>query len=293
MNVYRSVAGANSRRSMKTSLHFRILSQPDELTCGPTCLQAVYRFFGDDVPLETVIADIPSLDEGGTLAVLLGCHALRRGYTATIYTFNLKVFDPTWFNGRRVLHAGQDLETSAQHWRRVARKGREMRFQVGDDQAPQSEHLSDHQKFLIERLSRQQEIKESQKLKFACRSYAEFLSLGGQVAMHDLNTGLISHYLDRNIPVLTGLSATYLYRCEREIARNCKPDDVRGVPTGHFVVLSGYHPSKGTVSVADPYLANPLGDENYYDVHVERLICAILLGVITYDANLLIVQPSP
>ena len=32
-----------------------------------------------------------------TLAVLLGCHALRRGYEATIYTFNLQVFDPTWF----------------------------------------------------------------------------------------------------------------------------------------------------------------------------------------------------
>ena len=69
------------------------------MTCGPTCLQAVYRYFGDDLPLEQVVAETPSLAEGGTLAVLLGCHALRRGYQATIYTFNLDVFDPSWFEG--------------------------------------------------------------------------------------------------------------------------------------------------------------------------------------------------
>lgn len=277
---------------MKASLQFKILSQPDDTTCGPTCLQAVYRYFGDDMPLEALIADIPSLDEGGTLAVLLGCHALRRGYQATIYTYNLKVFDPTWFYGRRVLHGGRDLESGARPWRPLVRSEHDQRFRLGDDSAA-AEQLSDRQQFLIDRLNRQLESKDSQKVKFACRAYAEFLSLGGQVEMHDLNVGLIAHFLDRGIPVLTGLSATYLYRCEREIARNCKPDDIRGVPSGHFVVLCGYNAVSGSVSVADPYLANPLGAENYYDVHVERLICAILLGVITYDANLLIVHPRP
>jgi hypothetical protein len=74
-----------------------ILAQPDNLTCGPTCLHAVYRFFRDQLPLEQVIQETPQLFEGGTLAVLLGCHALRRGYDVTILTCNLQVFDPTWF----------------------------------------------------------------------------------------------------------------------------------------------------------------------------------------------------
>src|SRR5207249_1468324 len=61
------------------------------------CLHALYRFHSDEIPLETVVAEVPSLEEGGTLAVLLGCHALKRGHDATIYTCNLEVFDPTWF----------------------------------------------------------------------------------------------------------------------------------------------------------------------------------------------------
>jgi hypothetical protein len=87
--------------SMDTRLAFEILPQPDSESCGPTCLQAVYRYFGDEMPLEQVIAECIRLEEGGTLAVLLGCHALRRGYDATIYTYNLQVFDPTWFHPER------------------------------------------------------------------------------------------------------------------------------------------------------------------------------------------------
>lgn len=273
---------------MKNALHFKIQSQPDETTCGPTCLQAVYQYFDDGLPLERVIADIPALDEGGTLAVLLGCHALRRGYSATIYTFNLKVFDPSWFKGGQAGPGELNVAPRAacEQPTSTSQEGSPAR----DDQP--AANLTERQRFLIDRLNRQMAVKDSSKLRLACQSYAQFLALGGAVEMHDLNAGLIRHYLDRRIPVLTGLSATYLYRCQREIARTNKPDDVRGVPTGHFVVLCGYHSDSDRVAVADPYLANPLGVENYYDVHVERLICAILLGVITYDANLLIIRPQ-
>ncbi len=74
-----------------------IARQPDDTTCGPTCLQALYRFWNDEVPLEDLLDTVPMLAGGGTLAVLLGLHALRRGYTARLLTWNLQVFDPTWF----------------------------------------------------------------------------------------------------------------------------------------------------------------------------------------------------
>src|SRR6185295_14278659 len=78
-----------------------ILSQPDDATCGPTCLHAVYRYFKDSVQLDDVIAEVPRLAGGGTLAVNLANHALRRGYRALIVTYNLTVFDPSWFEGDR------------------------------------------------------------------------------------------------------------------------------------------------------------------------------------------------
>lgn len=75
-----------------------ISRQPDERTCGPTSLQAVYRFFGDEVALEEVIRGVSVLREGGTVAVSLACHALARGYRARLFSYNLRVFDPTWFD---------------------------------------------------------------------------------------------------------------------------------------------------------------------------------------------------
>ena len=43
--------------------------QPDDMSCGPTCLHAVYRHYGDDVPLETLMSEVDYLPSGGTLAV--------------------------------------------------------------------------------------------------------------------------------------------------------------------------------------------------------------------------------
>ena len=36
-------------------LPLETLPQPDETTCGPTCLHAVYRYWGETEPLAQVI----------------------------------------------------------------------------------------------------------------------------------------------------------------------------------------------------------------------------------------------
>ena len=64
------------------------------------------------------------------------------------------------------------------------------------------------------------------------------------------------------------------------------------MPAGHFVVLCGYDRVEKTVLVADPYQPNPLAPGQQYVVSVDRVINAILLGILTYDANLLILQPA-
>ncbi|HEX5421156.1 MAG TPA: hypothetical protein VFY39_14265, partial [Gammaproteobacteria bacterium] len=51
-----------------------------------------------------------------------------------------------------------------------------------------------------------------------------------------------------------------------------------------------YRQDTREVLVADPYKSNPLSTR-YYAVGIHRLIGAILLGIMTYDANLLIVEP--
>ncbi|MBF0275453.1 MAG: peptidase-C39 like family protein, partial [Nitrospinae bacterium] len=93
---------------------------------------------------------------------------------------------------------------------------------------------------------------------------------------------------------LTGLSSTYLYGSVREYSVGVKStfDDIKGYPTGHFVLVSGYDPEEGKALVADPYRNNPMAEGNYYRVKIRRLFNAIMLGIITHDANLLIIQPK-
>ena len=233
---------------MDIDLPIRIEAQPDETTCGPTCLHAVYRYYGEEVPLRAVIHATPTLDDGGTLAVFLACDALRRGYKATIYTYNLQMFDPTWF-------VNKDTD-------------------------------------LLERLQGQAQFKDDAKLRHATQGYLEFLKLGGKLRFTDLTTRLIRGIIRRQLPILTGLSSTYLYRSARLFGPKDLADDVRGTPSGHFVVLKGYHRKDRTVSVADPYRPNPVKKgELFYSANIDRVICSILLGVLTYDANLLVVQP--
>lgn len=218
--------------------------QPDDTTCGPTCLHAVYRYFGDELPLEDVVKQIEPLPRGGSLAVTLANHALRRGYSATIHTYNLQLFDPTWF---------------------------------------------DEPKQLAQRLQEQRRYKSEERLLIATDAYMEFLQLGGKLALGDHTSTLIRRYLKKQVPILTGLSATHLYRCAREL--DDEYDSVRGEPQGHFVVLSGYNSHKRRVMVADPLGHNPAFEGHYYAVDVESLVSAIMLGILTYDANLLVIRP--
>ena len=61
---------------MKHALELEIQSQPNDSSCGPTCLAAVYRYWEDPVDLPLLISQVGQLVSGGTLAVQLGCHAL-------------------------------------------------------------------------------------------------------------------------------------------------------------------------------------------------------------------------
>ncbi|HVS13976.1 MAG TPA: hypothetical protein VMV46_08630 [Thermoanaerobaculia bacterium] len=228
---------------------FTIATQPDESTCGPTCLQAVYGFYDDPVDLERVIGEVTMLEEGGTLGALLGQHALRRRYRATLHPYNLLVFDPTWMG-------------------------------LGSAE-------------LIAKLEAQSAVKRDPKLRLAIDAYRGFLELGGRIAFRPLTRLMLRQTLRRGTPVIVGLSATYLYQSAREVPTlvGTEFDDVAGVPTGHFVVLCGYDAESRQVAVADPYGPARSARASRYWIDIDRLVGAILLGVLTWDANLLILEP--
>ena len=230
-------------------LGFDIKAQPDDVTCGPTCLHALYEYYDDSIPLKQIIREIKQLKSGGTLAVTLGNHALKRGYKAYIYSYNLTIIDPSWFK-----------YSSSK---------------------------------MVEFLKKQMEFKRTRrKLQVVSKAFIKFLESGGEIRYNELDDNLIKSYLKRGIPILTGLSATHLYRSQREIPEYNIYDSIKGDPAGHFVVVTGYDEEKNQVYLADPLASNPLGKERTYQVPFNRLINSIMLGIVTYDANLLIIEPN-
>src|SRR3990167_2390555 len=141
----------------------KILTQPDDVTCGPTCLHAVYQYYGDNIPLPEIIETVKYMKTGGTLAANLGIHALQRGYSAKMYSYNLELLDPSWF----------------------------------------SEEVD-----LIEKLKQQMKVKKQNRLRFASRTYIEFLQAGGEISSDELSSELLKDYFNQKIPILAGLSAT-------------------------------------------------------------------------------------
>lgn len=235
-------------------LPIKIKTQPNDVTCGPTSLHAVYKYYGEKIALEQVIDEVNMVSSGGTIAPFLGLHALLRGYSACIYVYNLGIFDPSWF------HSGKS-----------------------------------EPKFLIKKLQAQLIYKNSKRQRESTMAYINYLKAGGKICFRDLTPQLIKKFFEKKIPILAGLSATYLYQSKREygVDERSMYHDLRGYPCGHFVVLCGYDEMKRHIVIADPHRSNPIAFDNYYKVGIHRLITAILLGVLTHDANLLTLHPKP
>lgn len=238
-------AGVVTRRRRRAILlDVPRFEQPDDVTCGPTCLAQVYRYYGREKPLARIIDETRRNPDGGTLAVYLGTNALQSGFRPILYSYNLRVFDPTW-SGLGVAE-------------------------------------------LIEKLQRRSEFVESRKLRDSIDAYISYLREGGRLQFDELNRRLLVRLLRAGSPVLTGLSATYLYGTPREYRD--RYDDVRGEPAGHFVVVCGYYPSRDRFVVRDPSSHIPFSRTGRYTVDSDRLIAAILLGDVTYDAVLLVLD---
>lgn len=226
--------------------------QPDDVTCGPTCLRKVYDYYGLELADEAVLGEIDRNEDGGTLAVHLGTSALRRGFRARIYSYDLRIFDPTW--------SGLD-------------SGR-----------------------LEEKVERRLPVLKHPKARRAGSAYLTFLRMGGEIAFDELTPGLLKRTINRNHPVLAGLSATYLYRMPRERhddrTHRLVDDDEAGDPVGHFVVISGYEHWGRRFVLLDPSEHVPATQDGRLVVDAQRLINSILLGDLTYDAVLLEIWPE-
>jgi len=225
-------------------LDLSVSKQPDDESCGITCLQAIYDYYDHPTTLEKLKHEVDHWRTGGTLAVNLARHALNHGFRAEIYTFNITIFDPTW----------KKLET----------------------------------KDLLAKLKLRQSKIRSKRQKKVIGYYKDFLKKGGTIRFDDLSEELLNRLFRHHKPIICGLSATYLYQNMRETSDN-EENDIVGQPVGHFVVVSGWDPASRSVTIKDPFIKNPISDTGTYKLPFTKFANAVMLGILTYDENLLVI----
>jgi hypothetical protein len=233
-------------------LAVRRIVQPDDVTCGPTCLRKVYDFYGLSVDLAEITAALERNEDGGTLAVFLGIAALKRGFNARIYSYDLRIFDPTWasLSSEDLTEKIFERFPSLSNPKRLRAAGAYIRFLEMGGRLSFDELTHQLVKSIIDR-------------------------------GHPLLAGLSATYLYR--------SARERWDPERQLLVE---DDVRGEPIGHFVVICGYDQWGRKLTVVDPHEHAPITENGRILVDSQRLINAILLGDLTHDAVLLEVWPE-
>lgn len=142
-----------------------IHTQPDDETCGPTSLHAIYRYYGLNLDLSEVIKNVERSLSGGTLAPMLGKHALLHGFQVIIYINNLNIFDPTWFD-----------------------------FEQG---------RACHDLLKI-KLHAQMRYKRTKGILQASQAYLDYLELGGEVHFRTLSVQLLKDYFSKKFLSLQG-----------------------------------------------------------------------------------------
>lgn len=232
-------------------------AQPDDVSCGPTCLAQVLTYYGDLRPISSLTARIRRNRDGGTLAVHIAALALELGYQVRLYPFGVRVFDPTWW----------DCDGEELHDLLHARARRLVELGAPADEVESVE------------------------------AWRDLIAAGGRVAFHEPTTQLVARVIDRGRPLIVGLNATWLYREIRHRPDDNQPDAFGGWPVGHFVVVCGYTGHGRHLHVRDPsedapeHLHPEGAHRGSYPVPGDRLIHAVLLGDLTRDAVMIEIWP--
>lgn len=253
----RRAASAATQRATADGASARELTvqrflQPDDVTCGPTCLRQVYDFYGFRIDMDEVVDALERNEDGGTLAVYLAMAALRRGFMSRLYSYDLQIFDPTWAK----LPAEELIEkvrARLAYLRDPKRRGAAVAY--------------------VRYLQMGGEI-----------AFAELnpaLLKGIIDRGHPVLAGLSATYL-------YGFERE---RWDEATGR-LVIDDIAGDPIGHFVVISGYDDYGRMLTVLDPSEHVPASADGRVTVAADRLINAIMLGDATYDAVLLELWPQ-
>lgn len=121
-------------------------------------------------------------------------------------------------------------------------------------------------------------------------AYIQILEKGGTIDLSEINRAVIRKAVELKAPIIAAVSATHLFHSKREyLDSKDRPvlDDAKGKTAGHLVAVTAWVGKE--ITLHDPYLANPITGKAKYKVYISRLMRSILLGVLSYDAQMVVI----
>jgi len=237
----------------KIELKIERAIQPDDSSCGPTSLKMALSFFKDDKSIDEIKKHVKMFKGIGCYDSHLALGAIELGYTPIVYSFNRRIFHPSWSD----LNADKLLEKLIEKKKKLE----------GEKKKPDA-NLSQLRKDLI-----------------SIEGYIELLKKGVELHLSPLSRDLILKYLKEGLPVIVALDMSYLYSAPNF------DDEFEMEHTTHFVVIYGFDPSDNTFLIADPWYEIKLDNKNgKYKRDTDIIINAILYADYCNDADLLIIK---
>jgi len=221
-------------------------------SCGHSSLLQVLAYYGTNLELKEVVKEISNCEVDelklGASECELGMFAIKRGFKSTVVSLDVRRFDATWF------------ELSSEE----LKKKLELRSEFLHKLSPE-------------------DIKEGQGTQYldnVTKYYSEYLEKEGKVKFLPISKELIKKYIDNKIPVIALVSSQLYFKKARKY--NGEFDDIKGKPTGHWIVVSGY--DENNFIITDP------ADDLEKDGNVKMEQNYLISSINTYGPVMLIIE---
>ncbi|RLJ08211.1 MAG: hypothetical protein DRP13_02715 [Candidatus Aenigmatarchaeota archaeon] len=179
------------------------------MMCGATALAEVMEYFdGKKYNIKEIAKETEKTYKNIDWLFAAGLFAMKRGFKSKIITISTEIFDPSWTNLT---------------YDKLIRK---MRKRL---------------EYLLSKKTNDSYIIEwnISPLKWAIK----YLEKGGELFYHPITTKLIKTFLEKRIPLIVPINENLFHGIKRT-TQDDEYDDIKGMGTGHVVVISGFRKNK-------------------------------------------------
>ncbi len=174
------------------------------MECGPTCLAEVMEFYTKEkFDIKDLVKESKSPYKNMDWFFLFGMSALKRGFKVKIITVSTEILDPSWIS----LNPKKLVRKMKKRIKYLEGRKRKDRYLIEWNLEP-------------------------------LKKAVKFIEAGGELIFSLITIDLLKYFVKKKMPIIVPVNENIFYGIKR--TKDDEYDDIRGYPSGHIVVISGY-----------------------------------------------------